>query len=102
MKIRVMFEQPQLRPSFIGNEIENIVTIDLSTGKAIGYFGSFEQLPVDPTQEAVRHTSSQFEVQLTVEDLLQILSVVKGRAGEQGAGGATPNSIWTVDGQRVP
>jgi hypothetical protein len=100
MRIRIMFEQPQTRPTpppFIGNEIEGTVSFDVATATATGFFGSFTELPEDPTSEAVRHTSTPFTVILTPTDMQQVAAIVLGRAAEQGVGGMFSGSIVRID-----
>jgi hypothetical protein len=97
MRIRILFQQPEPRASFIGNEIEGTVTFDVESGVARGFFGSFTELPADPTQPAVRHTSTPFEVRLEPADLQALAQFVLQRAAEQGVGGMAPTSTVRID-----
>ena len=97
MRIRLIFQTPRERASFIGNELEGTVTFDVVSGVASGFVGAFTALPDDPTQEAVRHTSEPFSVQLNAQDMQQIASIVLTRAAEQGVGGMDANTTVRID-----
>lgn len=85
MRIRFPFKVARERPAFIGNEMEEGALIDLEAKTVTGFYGAYTELPADPREPAVRHTSEAFLVQLTDEDVANIRAIVEAQITALGA-----------------